>query len=138
MDAPPSSEVLMQADRAITGLAAAIVSYGIVWLLLAMLRNSIQSGYPDGKMPAHPALNKYWESEFIKRTPGGVALGLLEVVIFYAALQTGVWALAASYIALKVASKWNSWTTTWQALRSLRPKRDSTAERVNAVRSHPA
>jgi len=51
-----------------------------------------------------------WKRNFIDRQPGGEALGHLERLIFFAAFWiAGGWALAAAWLAFKVASKWHTW-----------------------------
>jgi hypothetical protein len=125
------------ADRIICGLAAALVLYGLNGLAHKIIGWQIKGAY-GGSIPAHPGMEAYWEKEVVGRTPGGWLLGLFEVLIFYASLQTEMWAIAASYIALKLASKWKSWTTTWQAFRPIRPSKKEQKQAVDATRAHLA
>jgi len=75
-----------------------------------------------GGAPPAPAgiAPEVWNRHFIERQPGSEALGHVERLIFFAAFWvSGGWALAASWLAFKVAAKWHSWS---QAARLTSPE----------------
>jgi hypothetical protein len=79
-----------------------------------------------------------WDKEVIQRTMGGSSQGYFERIIFFGSCASS-WTIAASYLAFKLASKWKSWTTTWEAIEALTPKsRDDTAVAAKNARAHLA
>jgi hypothetical protein len=104
------------------------------------VEKKIKSNYPpDGKLPAPEGFNiDDWNREVIQRTGGGDSLAFFERIIFFSSFAS-TWALAASYLAFKLASKWKSWTTTWQAVRAIKPKsKDDPVMAAKNARAHLA
>jgi hypothetical protein len=68
---------------------------------------------PPYKLPVPTMIPKdVWENEVMLMTPGGVHVGNIEWVLFFAAFWiSGGWAVAASWLAFKLASKWDTWKT---------------------------
>jgi hypothetical protein len=57
-----------------------------------------------------PVPQNIWEEEMLGAKHGGEQLGHLERFIFFAAfVMDGGWVIAASWLAFKVAFKWESW-----------------------------
>ena len=97
---------------AVTGLfIAMILGVGVDQMLKRLDAGTVEK-LVDKVVPVPRGIPKeVWESEVLGGTYGGRELGCAERVIFFASFWfDNGWALAASWLAFKVASKWNSWT----------------------------
>lgn len=94
------------------GALVAVVGghYFTTWLLdqVAAQFRARWGGEPPAPAGIAPEI---WKRNFIDRHPGGDVLGHLERLIFFAAFWiSGGWALAAAWLAFKVAAKWHAWS----------------------------
>jgi len=95
----------------------AVVAIGLGWLvakrLLARIERETKAEFSkEGRVFPVPTMipEDVWRNEILLETPGGVHLGHLECFIFFSAFwMPGGWAVAAAYLAFKLASKWDSW-----------------------------
>ena len=94
--------------------------YFTVWLL-ELVAGQFRARW-GGEPPAPAGITaEIWKRNFIDPQPGGEALGYLERLIFFAAFWvSGGWALAAAWLAFKVAAKWHLWN---QASKLVDPSR---------------
>ena len=96
----------------LVGAVVAVVlgHYFAVWLL-DLVAGQFRTRW--GAEPPAPAgiAPDVWKRNFIEQQPGGGVLGNLERLIFFAAFWvSGGWALAAAWLAFKVAAKWHLWS----------------------------
>jgi len=101
----------------ILGLLISLAFGPLIKCIYKKVDVQIKSRYESNLLP-EPArfTRKEWNEMVADSTPGGDWLGHTERVIFFAAFVWH-WALAASYLGFKLASKWKTWTTTWEAIK---------------------
>lgn len=112
------------------------VSVGLVLALLLGLCVGPLIGKVEQlvEIPEPQASEEVWKF-VMSRSGTGVVLGAVEQGIFFVALWTDGWPLLASWLAFKVASKWQSWTHVAQ-LPAPPPPENVTAANQYAILRH--
>jgi hypothetical protein len=112
------------------------VSVGLVLALLLGLCVGPLLGKVEKfiEIPEPKASKEVWDFVMV-RSGTGVILGAVEQAIFFVALWTDGWPLLASWLAFKVASKWQSWTHVAQ-LPPPPPPADAAATSEYAILRH--
>lgn len=98
-----TSPSIFQASMGVSvGLVIALVLGLLVGPLLGKIEKLIE-------IPEAQTSRGVWEV-VMERSRSGFILGAIEQAVFFVALWTDGWPLLASWLAFKVASKWQSWT----------------------------